>query len=495
MPGSHLRIAEQIERDACLSFSADDSVERWAHAEKLLLEDPELSCADVFIASCTGNVEAVADFLEADSRAVGQPGGVFNWPPLLYACYSRFTSPGKSTLEVAKLLLARGADPNTSYVDAEGYRFSALAGVVGVGEQGPQAQPPHPEWRALARKLLESGAWPNDGQVVYHSLFNPSVESLELLFEFGFGNSARGKWPVFMDELHFNEPLPMLQIPLYWSVFKGHIPRAQLLISQGVHLTFSDDRVAPWRMAMLAGEPQLAEYMVEHGARSAELTEVETLLAVCMRGDRDCALQMVADSPDLLRQLFDENPHALSQAAYAGRLSAVQTLVALGAWVDMQPPSRSPLQQAALEGHRNVVEFLVSKGANVKERDASIGASAMMWASFRQHDHVIAFLAECDVDIFDAILSRNQKRVEMLVKTKPDCLQVTLGELRNAPPQSDDWHSPLALAVLRDDSELVQLLLDLGADKNICSGDGTSLLDAASAANVSSETCQLVSAG
>ena len=43
-------------------------------------------------------------------------------------------------------------------------RFTALTGASGEGEQGPVNQPPHPEWEAFARLLLDAGADPNDGQ-------------------------------------------------------------------------------------------------------------------------------------------------------------------------------------------------------------------------------------------------------------------------------------------------------------------------------------------
>jgi len=66
-----------------------------------------------------------------------------NWEPLLYAAYSRLNSEaeGHSTLEVARLLLEHGADPNAAFLWEGHYLFTALTGAFGEGEAGPVNQP------------------------------------------------------------------------------------------------------------------------------------------------------------------------------------------------------------------------------------------------------------------------------------------------------------------------------------------------------------------
>ena len=70
-----------------------------------------------------------------------EPGGPRGWAPLLYVCHSCFAS---ATL--ARELLARGADPNVTFVNEYG-AMSALYGAAGVAHD--------PE---LTRVLLEAGA-------------------------------------------------------------------------------------------------------------------------------------------------------------------------------------------------------------------------------------------------------------------------------------------------------------------------------------------------
>ena len=60
---------------------------------------------------------------EGDANAPGGPNG---WAPLLYVTHSVFAS-----VELARDLLARGADPNVTFSNEYG-EMSALYGAAGV---------------------------------------------------------------------------------------------------------------------------------------------------------------------------------------------------------------------------------------------------------------------------------------------------------------------------------------------------------------------------
>ena len=104
------------------------------------------------------------------------------------ACIAR---SGHNPLEVAKLLLASGADPNAYFSHPYGSIFTALTGALGEGERGPENQPPHRQSEELARLLLDEGANPNDGQALYNRMFRHEAGNrcIELLLSYG----ARGE--------------------------------------------------------------------------------------------------------------------------------------------------------------------------------------------------------------------------------------------------------------------------------------------------------------
>ncbi|HET6547527.1 MAG TPA: hypothetical protein VFG79_03650, partial [Solirubrobacter sp.] len=131
---------------------------RRARAEALLAARPEIA-RDPWARLVLG---------EGWEGSAVTPGGPRGWAPLLYVCFSVFAS-----VELARELLARGADPNVTFTNEYG-EMPALYGAAGVVHD--------PE---LTRVLLEAGANPNDGESLYHATEAPDPACLRLLLEHG----------------------------------------------------------------------------------------------------------------------------------------------------------------------------------------------------------------------------------------------------------------------------------------------------------------------
>ena len=197
--------ANKFLRLACITYFDGDHPSRRERARQLLAEKPQIAKANIYTAAAVGDVAAVADLLTKNAD-VHAKGGPFDWEPLLYAAYSRLDSEAEehSTLEVARLLIEHGADPNAGFLWDWGGQFpclcTALTGVLGLGEtdvhrvEGPLYQPPHQYCFEFARLLLEAGADPNDNQGLYNRMQYPDDEHLKLLFEYGLGKDQGGPW-------------------------------------------------------------------------------------------------------------------------------------------------------------------------------------------------------------------------------------------------------------------------------------------------------------
>ncbi|ODN00814.1 Ankyrin repeat family A protein 2 [Orchesella cincta] len=75
----------------------------------------------------------------------------------------------------------------------------------------------------------------------------------------------------------------------------------------------------------------------------------------------------------------------LMWAAFHGRLSIVQKLVAKGAQLDcFGPDGETPLMFAACNGHAEVLNYLLQKGASTDTEDDA-GNTALMFASYGNH--------------------------------------------------------------------------------------------------------------
>ena len=175
-------------------------------------------------------------------------GGPSNWEPLLYASYSRLNSgaEGHSTLEVARLLLEHGADPNAGFLLEGHYLFTALTGAFGEGERGPINQPEHQYCYQLARLLLATGADANDSQALYNRMFTRGTRHLELLFEFGLGQGVKGEGGVWFRRLNNQlwEPSQMLEDQMGWAAQHNHMDRVQLLVAHGVDVNSTEQSPA-----------------------------------------------------------------------------------------------------------------------------------------------------------------------------------------------------------------------------------------------------------
>ncbi|MDA1141231.1 MAG: ankyrin repeat domain-containing protein [Planctomycetota bacterium] len=463
----------------CLNYCHEDSPSNWERARTLLKGAPSLASQDIWSAATVGDAGAVKAFLDLDASLLNKRGGYFDWEPLMYACYSRVNLPNSSTLDVARLLIERGADPNVYYMWGGQYKFTALTGVFGEGEGGLKNLPEHEQCEALARLLLEAGANPNDSQALYNRMFTDGSKCLEMLLEYGLSDKDRNNWLIDNEEGLQTNPEQTLRYQLGWAVNNHHTARAKLLINHGANLSTGDREKSFYESAMIAGNPELADYLLAHGAEKVELDSLAQFACACMSGDQEKAISLLEAEPDLMKRIQDARPGLLHDAARSNRLDAVREMADLGANLDLLTHNTA-LHEAAWGGHLDMVKLLLARGANLSLRDNSHCATALQWAVYSGKQNIVDYLATCDIDIFDAIVCENLKRVESILESDSTQLEITLKDVLSKPdPQEFDWKTPLASAVTRKHAEIVCLLLKRGANTDLKDSNGKSLIELA----------------
>jgi hypothetical protein len=395
---------DRLLRDACLRYDDTWRTASAARARELLAAQPELARVDIFAAAAVGELNTARELLAREPGLARRRGGVFGWEPLLYACYSRLASPDPthSTLEVARLLLAAGADPDAGFLYCGMVPpFTALTGAFGNGEGGSQ-QPPHPQAHELARLLLDAGADPNDGQTLYNCHFQPNDEHLKLLLAYGLGRDGGGPWYRLLgDRLDSPERLVVEEL---WSAARlGYFARVKLLVEHGapVNVAGRRDGRTPYEAALRAGHAEISAFLLGHGAARVDLPPIEAFAAACIGGRREEARSLLAADPLLIDELGAHGRVELLHRAVEGRrLEGVRLMAELGFEISRATRhdgvginlAATPLHNAAWIGDLPMVELLVALGADPTIRDPRHLATPLDWAAYNGQQSVVDYL-------------------------------------------------------------------------------------------------------
>ncbi len=401
-PAAPAAPAEEFLRLACLSYE-DDEPERWARARQILAEHPEITQVSVYAAAAAADVPRLGAFLAADPDAARKQGGPFRWEPLFYLAYARHDPQIElaAVLGAARLLLEAGADPNAGYLwHGLPTPFTVLTGVFGEGELGPVRQPRHPHAQALARLLLEAGADPNDGQALYNRMFEPGQDHLELLLEFGLGTGDGGPWKARMGDA-LDTPEQMVRGDLRWAITHGMTERVALFVEYGVDIVAPfGDGVTPAARAATTGHPELARYLVAHGAFAPDLSPEEKFVAAALVADRAAITELLDAHPGLADAVREDRPALTVWAAAQGRPGAVELLARLGFDVNAKgrsdvpasDPWQTALHAAVEQGRLDLARTLLGLGADPDLRDKRFNSTPLGWARYFGQEQLIELL-------------------------------------------------------------------------------------------------------
>ena len=371
---------DELVRLACMNYG-DDSPRRPAAALELWRSNPTLAASSVFAAAAAGDSTAVTRFVSDDRDAVHRSGGPFDWPPLLYVTYSRLITGDRAHdfVETARVLLRNGADPNSGFLwDGLLPPFTAITGAVGRGEQGSG---PHVDQLTLLHLLLEAGADPNDGQAIYNSGIGNAqprddTDWLEVLYSYGFGSAVDGPWyRRFGDRLA--EPGALAAELLHDAARRGFVDRTRLLLGRGTDPNRPGDHAvfgqrAPYQDAVERGYPEVASLLLAAGARPVDIGPVEQIIGRCLGGAAVSPAEAAAareQTPDLVRMACE--------LAKPGE--TISRLVELG-WSPNAKNRTTALHEAAVHGTLDIVQLLISLGADPSIIDDSFNATPAGWA-------------------------------------------------------------------------------------------------------------------
>jgi RNA polymerase sigma factor (sigma-70 family) len=278
-------------------------------------------------------------------------------------------------IEIVKLLLARGADPN---LPEEGIapRGHALYSAVANG---------HFE---IAKLLLDHGAYPNvevesSADTVSRAIMNGDTRMIALLASYG------ATWEMGM-------PLP--DGLTYEDIVATNIRRTVRV------LAYYDD--LPAATALFAANPALAD-------------DPEAFEAAAGRNDGEFMRLMLRYQPDLPTRVTVSKPREAAERLFTlgmdpnrpnwlritplhvfaerGDVESAAIFIDHGADLHARDEEHrsTPLGYAAMAGQTRMVEFLLRRGARPTVPEDPPWATPLAWATRRGHHDIVRVLTEC----------------------------------------------------------------------------------------------------
>lgn len=339
-------------------------------AEEYLKADPEL-CRDDFVLACaSGEVEAVRRRLQADPELATRALGHRGWQPLVYVAYSvlakRHGERAERITQVGAALLERGASANAAYSaqvsgEAEPHRFPVLFGCIHVSDN-----------LGLAKRLLDAGADPNDGESLYHAVERFDTDALDLLGGYGLKPEWLSYCMLHQIDLGFLRGVR-------WFLDHGADPN----VKHGWGLS-----ALHWAV-MRPGTGQIVELLLERGADARAITPMG-LSALDMAERRHGKVEVVPalerhGCPRGERTQFDE---AIVAAAYADEARARALLEEAGGVSAKGPHDRSLVAAFAESGNRAGAVILARLGFDTAA-PSWMGMTALHWAACRGNPQML----------------------------------------------------------------------------------------------------------
>jgi ankyrin repeat protein len=325
---------------------------------------------DIWMAAAKGDLDRVRTILDADPGIVNRVSPYNSYYVGCGAAIKNAAVGGH--LDIVKMLLERGADPN---LPEEGIAPHGHALYSAVYHR-------HHE---IAQLLLAHGANPDapvesSADAVWIAIRNEDEAMLRLLAKHG------ARW-----EIPIEDPRGLS----YRRIVATGIERSMAVLA-----TYDDVETAT---EMLEIDPKLADdaEALEVAAGRGRLDFVRLML----RHRPDVARRVTVSKPEkAARLLFEHGMDAnrsnwlgitpLHRFAERGDLASARLFIEHGARLDArdQELQSTPVAYAARAGHLRMVRFLLDQGALVNHPEDPPWATSLAWARQRGHTRVVALL-------------------------------------------------------------------------------------------------------
>lgn len=463
-------------RDVQLALAREHGFDGWLDlkraVEAIATQAPgarDQAVQDLLLAASRGETDRVNALLDGWPAIVSERALLPGHTGLRTALHHALSHP-----DTVAALLARGADPNVRDEgdDAIPLHFAAERGDLPV-----------------IRMLIEHGSDPI-GEGTVHGL---SVIGWATVFggadpavvEYLLAHGARHTLPsavatgavdairTLAGEAPERLDLPLDRAnqhrrPLHLAIVKEQAGSLQALLELGADVEATDAAgLTPLDQAGLAGEREMAELLLAHGAT------VRLPAAVGLHREQDID-RLLTEDPGAVRpggrwaslivRAAERSPGRVIRRLLDAGASA-QAVDAVSTSVD-GVANYTALHAAAFHGNAEAAEVLLEAGADPTVRDGRYCATPAGWAVHAGHAAVRDRILAARIDPFDAIDFDRADRIPDIVRQSPWLIERRFHEYADCngmEGRPEPWHAPLHWAIVRNRTNAVRALLEAGA--------------------------------
>ena len=183
--------------------------------------------------------------------------------------------------------------------------------------------------------------------------------------------------------------------PLHYACKKGHFPIVEYLISKGANIEAEDEYgKTPLHFACENGHLQIVEYLISKGANiEAKDEHGDYVIHHASTCGNLSIVQYLIERQNVdkdIKGFLEKTPlHCACEINY---LPMVEFLISKGANIEANDIyGETALHLACEEGHLQIVEYLISKGANI-EAEENNKRTPLHCASFHGNPDIVEFL-------------------------------------------------------------------------------------------------------
>ncbi|XP_046581763.1 uncharacterized protein LOC124289201 [Haliotis rubra] len=266
---------------------------------------------------------------------------------------------------------------------------------------------------------------------------------------------------------------------LHLTAIKGNIPVAEWLLGLNVGLTVDCVNAGgrtPLMLAMKHGHTEMADFLMTKGANIAITDDMKTTcLHMAAMSGMSNLLEVCLQNSDV-NSLTESGWTPVMGACKGGQVDLVKELVKRGADVNL---GGGCLYVACNENSLDLIKYLVSHCQDIdinnrgpKER------TALMAACFHGNIEIVEYLLSCGADM---TCTDEYKQTCLHVVCRSVNLQLAEKLVRLVPVDDPDENgfTPLMYAVRSDSPELIDLLITNGANINTKDSRGSTYLHSA----------------